>query len=58
MVKHNVEEGKLVNIYELELFFADEFQNTDTDMVKNCMLSMKKRYHLSLIDSTGEWIKY
>ena len=57
IVKHNVEKRKPMNIDQLELFLAEEFENIDADVVKNCVMSMKKRC-LGLIDSNGERIKY
>ncbi len=38
-------------------FLVEEFQNTEINVVKNCVMSMKKRF-LSLISSRGERIKY
>jgi hypothetical protein len=57
IVKHNVEKRKPINTDQLELFLAEEFSNIDIDVVKNCVMSMKKRC-LSLIDCKGERIKY
>ena len=57
IVKRNVEKRKPVNIDELEFFLAEEFRNIDTNIVKNCVMSMKKRC-LSLINCEGERIKY
>lgn len=48
---------KLMNIDQLELFLAEEFENIDVDIVKNYSLSMEKRC-LSFIDCKGERIKY
>ncbi len=56
VVKHKVEK-KTWNIDELELFLGEEFKNTEIDVVKNCVISMKK-ICLSLISSKGEQIKY
>ncbi|CAF4133170.1 unnamed protein product, partial [Rotaria sordida] len=53
MVKRNVEKRKPTNTDELELFLAEEFENIDANVVKNCVMSMKKRC-LSLIDGKGE----
>jgi hypothetical protein len=55
--QRNVEKRKPKNIDELELFLAEEFKNTEINVVKNCVMSMKKRC-LSLISSKGERIKY
>jgi hypothetical protein len=57
IVKRNVEKRKPMNIDELELFLAEEFENIDINVVKNCVMSMKKRC-LSLIDCKSERIKY
>ena len=57
IVKRNVEKRKPMNIDQLELFLAEEFENIDTDVVKNCVMSMKKRC-LLLIDCKGERIRY
>jgi len=57
IVKRNVEKRKTVNIDELEPFLAEEFRNIDINVVKNCVMSMKKTC-LSLIDCEGERIKY
>ncbi len=57
IVKRNVEKRKPLNINELRLFLAEEFENIDINVVKNCVMSMKKR-RLSLINCKGERIKY
>ncbi|CAF1168507.1 unnamed protein product [Rotaria sordida] len=57
IVKRKVEKRKPKNTDELELFLAEEFKNTDINVVKNCVMSMKNRC-LSLISSKGERIKY
>jgi transposase len=57
IVKPKVEKRKPKDIDELELFLAEEFKNTEINVVKNCVMSMKKRC-LSLISSKGERIKY
>jgi hypothetical protein len=46
-----------MNIDELELFLAEKFENIDINIVKDCVMSMKKRC-LSLIDCKDERIKY
>ncbi len=57
IVKCNVEKRKPMNIDELELFLAEESENIDINVVKNCVMLMKKRC-LSLIDCKDEGIKY
>ncbi len=57
IIKRKVEKRKPKNIDELEHFLAEEFKNVEINIVKNCVLSMKKRC-LSLISSKGERIKY
>jgi hypothetical protein len=56
-VKRSVEKSKPINTDELELFLAEEFENIDINVVKNCVMSMKK-ICLSLIDAKGARIKY
>jgi transposase len=57
IVKRKVEKRKPKNIDELELFLAEEFENVENNVIKNCVMSMKKRC-ASLISSKGERIKY
>ena len=49
IVKHNVEKRKPMNIDQLELFLAEEFENIDADVVKNCVMSMKNDAWVLLI---------
>ena len=42
IVKRKVEKRKPKNTDELELFLAEEFKNTDINVVINCVMSMKK----------------
>ena len=57
IVKRKVEKRKPKNIAELELFLAEEFENVENNVIKNCVVSMKKRC-MSLISSKGERMKY
>ena len=57
IVKQKVEKRKPQNIDEFERFLAEEFENVETNVIKNCVMSMKTRSS-SLISSKGERIKY
>jgi transposase len=57
IIKRKVEKRKPKNIDELELFLTEEFYNVESNIAKNCVLSMENRC-LSLISSKGERIKY
>ena len=56
-MKGNVVKRKSINTDELELFLAEKFKNIDINVVKNCVMSVRKRC-FPLIDSKGERINY
>jgi hypothetical protein len=57
IVKCKVEKENPKILMNLNFFLAEDFKNTEINIVKNCVMSMKKRC-LSLISSKGERIKY